>query len=248
MSSNPHPVNSREYWNLRFGPERGDWDQYSGAEQTEFFGRLALEHVPGAFFDWVRGRGWSVCDFGCALGQATRLLAERLGPGAQVEGVDFSATAIERAQALHPGLPFRVADLDGLGEYDVVFSSNTLEHFEYPHAVLERLSASARHAVVLLLPFEEAEPRHPEHKVTFTLDSFPLLIAGPKVLAFARVIDTRGNSFWDGRQIALVYTSPAVTRFSEVRLAHLSGQAPLGPAALRPAGDGGPPEERFRLI
>jgi SAM-dependent methyltransferase len=247
-ASNPHPVNSKAYWDERFGSSQGDWDTYAGTEQTAFFGRLALEHTPGAFFDWVRGRGWSLCDWGCALGQATRMLAERLGSEARVEGVDFSPTAIERANELNPGVGFRVADLDALGEYDVIFSSNTLEHFEHPHTILARLSAAARHAVVLLLPFDEREPRHPEHLASFTLESLPMMIGGPKLLTFAKVVDTTGSGYWEGHQILLIYTSPAVTRFSEVSIASLLGHGSLTEAALRPEKDGGPPEDKFRLV
>ena len=66
-------VNSEEYWNRRF---RGDWDNNDGDKQSLFFANQAIEMFPG----WLRGilenGGKTFCDWGCAEGDGTDLLAK----------------------------------------------------------------------------------------------------------------------------------------------------------------------------
>jgi trans-aconitate 2-methyltransferase len=71
-----------------------------------------------------------VVDLGCGPGNLTRLLAERW-PGADVLGLDSSASMIEKANAeLHQGVRFEVADLrdwQAPEPVDVVVSNATLQ-------------------------------------------------------------------------------------------------------------------------
>ena len=61
-----------------------------------------------AFVERVRG---TIVDVGCGPGQVASYLATR---GASVEGVDLSPEMIGEAQATHPNLVFRVADMFAL--------------------------------------------------------------------------------------------------------------------------------------
>ncbi len=232
-------VNSLAFWDARFAHS---WQADHGPEQTRFFGELALAILPQWLHQHIQQRRLTVCDWGCALGEGTALLAG--GLGTTVTGVDFSATAIEKAKSLHPGLDFRCEDwlAHDLGDvYDVVFSSNTLEHFERPWRVFARLAQHARSHVVLLLPFREpAESRYFEHSVSFEPANVPLSPEPGWCLIDTAVSDLGPSPFWRGEQVLLVYTrSEALTELGlsdgqcrASRLASLAPEAALAPAAL----------------
>ncbi len=198
-------VNSRAFWEARFA---NSWQADHGPEQTRFFGELALATLPHWLRQQVQRRRLTVCDWGCALGEGTALLASGLGTA--VAGVDFSATAIDKARALYPGLAFLCEDWlsEDVGNvYDVVFSSNTLEHFEQPWGVFARLARHARCHLVLLLPFREpAESRYFEHCVSFEPANVPLSPAPGWCLVDAVVSDLGPSPFWRGEQVLLVYS------------------------------------------
>jgi len=87
-------------------------------------------------FVWEYGRdlvgllapqpGERILDVGCGTGQLTSEIA---AAGAHVQGIDNSASMIERARGNHPGLGFEVADVCALpydGQFDAVFSNAVL--------------------------------------------------------------------------------------------------------------------------
>ncbi len=202
-------VNSREYWESRF---EEDWDQKRGPEQSLFFARLATESFPAWFWEAVRKKRLAVADWGCAEGAGTDWLASYLSV-VPVVGIDFSRKAIGIAGARYPAVDFRCQDwLDDapVGElYDVVISSNTLEHFHDPFVVLGSISRRAKKAVALLLPYREVE-RDEEHFYTFLPENIPVQLNNGFLLCHARVVDCLGRegSEWAGEQIALLYIDP----------------------------------------
>ncbi|HKU51112.1 MAG TPA: hypothetical protein VJQ25_01490, partial [Nitrospira sp.] len=64
-------VNSKEYWDRRF---RLDWEAMQGREQSRFFAKVALEHLPPWFFTLARAQRLTFCDWGCAQGDGTDVL------------------------------------------------------------------------------------------------------------------------------------------------------------------------------
>ena len=71
-----------------------------------------------------------VLDVGCGLGYLTARLKAEL-PDAELDGIDVSETAILRAQQLHTGIGFRVADLrrpdfQPVHSYDLLFVKDLL--------------------------------------------------------------------------------------------------------------------------
>ncbi len=198
-------VNSAAYWDARF--ESGDWERHGGPEQTRFFARVALAEVPSAVLADIRSRRGTVCDWGCAEGEATRIITERWR--VPVVGVDASRVAVARARARNPGLDFTCSS-EGLDrEYDVLFTSNTLEHFPSPFDVLAPLLARVRRYALVLVPFEE-DPRIPEHAFTFRWESFPLRLGGFDLVGLAVVDCARlEGSRWPGRQVLATYAHPA---------------------------------------
>lgn len=203
-------VNSGGYWDTRFAT---DWETLEGPQQSQFFSRLAVSMLPPWLDAALRSGQLSLADWGCAQGDGTRELASGLGMRA-ITGIDFSPVAIEQARRRYPDLEFVAEDwlTGGAAQvrFDVVFSSNTLEHFERPHEVLERLSRQAAVAVVLLLPWREFE-RHAEHFVTFEGSNVPVCLAGGQQLAWAKVTDCARipDARWGGEQVLLVYADPS---------------------------------------
>ncbi|MCX5744579.1 MAG: glycosyltransferase [Proteobacteria bacterium] len=207
MASNPFPENSKDYWEFRF---TNDWETQHGPAQTRFFVQLALNSFPAWLTSYLETTQASFCDWGCAQGDGTALLAERF-PGHAVCGVDFSAAAIETARVRHPGVHFDTVNLleqPAVEPFAVLFSSNTLEHFARPFEVLNTLAASAHRVIILLIPFEEFERFH-EHEATFEPGNIPLFLDNGFSLVHRASFDTRRPpTSWDGKQILLVYARP----------------------------------------
>lgn len=201
-----HDVNSHEYWNQRF---RTDWDELGGPGQTEMFARIALRMLPQWLVSDIRANAASLLDAGCAEGEAVSLLRARFGSGCRVEGMDFSEEAVARARAKHGEDGFRRGDISALdSRHDVIFSSNTLEHFPSPQDLLEHWAQQAKDHVVLLIPFWEWN-RESEHVSTFEHASLPATIGGRLVCTHldvqntARLPETR----WNGHQALVVWSS-----------------------------------------
>src|SRR5690606_27951423 len=131
-------------------------------------------------------------------------------------GIDFSEVAVRQAQQRYPAINFLCEDwLDASsGSYqhtfDVVFSSNTLEHFHQPYPVLNAIAQRAAKAVVLALPYKELD-RIDEHFYTFLADNIPLTLGNGFRLCWAKAVDCRkvADALWHGIQIVLVYAAPA---------------------------------------
>lgn len=198
-------INSRDYWDTRFGT---NWVSRSGREQSRFFARVAMTLMP----DWLRHElaGATVCDWGCAMGDGTEVLAHAL-PAAHWTGIDFAASAVDEARRTVPSVEFACRDLleePGALEFDAVFSSNVLEHFREPMSVFARLGTHARRFQIHLVPFREpAAGREPEHEASFDWADLPLATTDGWSLAHASALDVTGlpDSYWHGEQILLVY-------------------------------------------
>ena len=84
--------------------------------------------------------GMRVLDVGCGTGHLTNQIAER---GAQVLGIDSSATMIKQAQLQFPTLEFRLQDahhFENEQPFDAIFSNAALHWIHTPHHVVECLS------------------------------------------------------------------------------------------------------------
>src|SRR5262249_23211552 len=146
----PDAVNSRAYWDRRFDQ---DWEARGGPGQSRFFASILLSWLPAQVrADIVAGR-LSICDWGCAEGDGTALIAATFADRA-VTGIDLSQIAIERAAAKYPTLGFGVGDIDAVLEgYDVIITSNVLEHLDDPWRAAALLASVARRYLVVLVPF-----------------------------------------------------------------------------------------------
>lgn len=204
-------INSDNYWDQRFSE---DWETCAGPLQSRFFSRIAIENLPPWLIKQIGRQSLTLADWGCAQGDGTDVWASHMD-SKQLVGVDFSAVAIEQATSRYPAIRFVTEDWlgDGAGKgesesYDVVFSSNTLEHFHRPYEVLEALCARANKAVVLALPYREID-RIKEHFFSFLPENVPVDLPSSFRLAWSRVVDCGklSDSYWPGEQIILVYAS-----------------------------------------
>ena len=100
-------------------------------ESGEKLTRLFVELVKK--LDGVR----SICDLGCGNGHITGRLAEL---GYEVTGVDASSSGIAIARRAYPKAKFVEALIDrelSLGQFDLVVSSDVIEHMYRPSDLLE---------------------------------------------------------------------------------------------------------------
>lgn len=194
-------INSKEYWDSRFST---DWDMNSGREQTLYFCNLTLMNLPEWFHN-ILINGVTFADIGCAEGDCTNFLASAYTKSI-FTGIDFSHNAILKAKNSFPEIEFIASDImDITDRYDVVYSSNTLEHFHEPFKILDKLFEISNQYVVLLLPFQERE-RFKEHFYTFEYRDFKVQHDN-FLLVYSREIDCSvvENMFWAGKQILLIY-------------------------------------------
>jgi GT2 family glycosyltransferase/SAM-dependent methyltransferase len=194
-------VNSRPWWDNYFEQQ---WDAHGGGEQTRYFMETALAHLPEPEKAYLSGNPLTVLDWGCAFGEGVAALS-RAFPRSRVAGLDFSKKAIDEAGVRHAGHEFIWSE-DGAipRDFDCIVTSNCLEHFEQPLAMLERHLASCKGLYIVLVPYNEC-PLHPQHRAQFRVESFP-----HRVRDFARIhagpIDSDPH-FWPGQQLLVVYAS-----------------------------------------
>ncbi len=200
-------INSDAYWDSRFSD---DWENLEGPQQSRFFARLAIQNLPSWLLDQIKREELICVDWGCAQGDGTDILSGYID-ARQLIGVDFSAIAVDQAAKRYPAIRFRNTDWlvggdEGSDLFDIVFSSNTLEHFHKPYEVLNVLARRAKKALVLALPYRELE-RIQEHFYSFLPENVPLLLPNGFRLVWSRVVNCADldNTHWAGEQIILVY-------------------------------------------
>ena len=113
----------------------------SGEKLTRVFVELVKK------LDGVR----SICDLGCGNGHIAGRLAAL---GYEVTGVDASASGIQIARRAYPRVEFVEALIDRdvkLGQFDLVISSDVIEHLYRPSDLLEAALSSLKPGGQILL-------------------------------------------------------------------------------------------------
>ena len=206
-------INSENYWDHRF---QTDWESNQGREQTKFFANVAMEHLPEWLFRDINNNKFSICDVGCAEGDAVPILNNKFFMS-EITGIDFSETAINTARNSYPNFNFSQCAIEDLkNNFDVIFISNVLEHFTKPFQMIDKLIQRTNEHLIIMIPFQEYD-RCKEHFFTFDYEHIPLKIDNFN-LSFFKVIDCSKypNSLWSLKQILLVYTN--VDRFNKLNL------------------------------
>lgn len=228
-------INSDSYWDNRFAQ---DWETYEGPRQSRFFSRIAIDLLPPWLTHEIRARSLTLADWGCAQGDGTDAWTSHVPPQ-QITGIDFSSVAIEKANKNYPAIRFvqqnwLAQDEKDAEKFDIVFSSNTLEHFHSPYDVLQTICNHAEKAVVLALPYKEQD-RIDEHFFSFFPQNIPSSLKNGFRLIWSRVADCRHlpGSLWNGDQIVLIYADPAwldmfKLSLQDCRVEHADNDAVIG--------------------
>lgn len=200
-------INSNEYWDKRF---QTDWIQLDGDKQTEFFANIALKLMPDWFKRDMQRENYSFCDLGCAEGEAVQVFSKYFGY--KMSGKDFSPNAVEKAKNKFPQNDFEVCDImrsQDSFSYDVIFTSNVLEHFEQPWEVAQKISKHSKKYMVLMVPFRETMEID-EHFYKFNIHNI-LVNINDFSLIYATTIDgaTIPNTLYANPQILLIYSKEA---------------------------------------
>ena len=198
-------TNDCEWWNREF--EHNWCVGTDGRQQTYYFAELILDNLPAEVKEYLRTPGIKILDWGCALGQAVNLF-QTTYPKAKVTGLDFAKTAITNAKELFPRLNFRTKAMGGKKRYDVIFTSNVLEHFSNP---LDYMRLHMKHTgkyYIILVPYNQGRWEGPIndgcHFYSFTEDSFPAMLFG-FTRCFMKTIPPIRPDMWCENQILVVY-------------------------------------------
>ncbi|NOU73891.1 methyltransferase domain-containing protein [Paenibacillus sp. LMG 31458] len=205
-------LNSQDYWNERFVK---DWDSKGGRNQTSYFVNLALKLIPSPILNVIQKKNLSVLDWGCAEGDGTVVLAKQLS-SSNVFGLDFAEAAISKAKSHYSNITFFDGKLENYDNvYDVIFTSNCLEHYENPIDWMHYLSKWTKELLIILIPFQEYE-RIDEHFSTFDYLNIALSINNLQLL-YHKVVPTE-PSYWPGKQILLIYANKDSSIYDELTL------------------------------
>ncbi len=170
----------------------------STGEETRYFARILLKHLPSWLEDEIRSDCLSICDWGCAEGEAVDLVRSHF-PLSRIRGVDPSPDAIRRARSKFGTEYFLTHDVLKAplpATFDVVSSCHVLQDFPAPWQVLGKVAAHATRHVVLLVPYGE------DHVYNFNEATISTRVEPDFVLSSCKVIESGQDS------ILLVYSRP----------------------------------------
>ncbi|MEE4193545.1 MAG: methyltransferase domain-containing protein [Halieaceae bacterium] len=136
MTANSEQI---DYWNGEAGERWASYDDMMSRLLAPI-AELLLDHAPPA-------GARAALDVGCGGGSQSLLLAQRLGAGAKVTGVDISAPLLEvarrRAEQVEAELEFLQADAAAhefaAGSFDLLFSRFGVMFFDNPEAAFTNL-------------------------------------------------------------------------------------------------------------
>ena len=213
-----------EYWN---GPTGENWAQYNN--ETD---RSLADAAEAALKLAAARPGERVLDIGCGAGAASLSLADQVGPGGHVMGVDVSRPllAMARSRVQAANVEFLEADAalyPFQPEFDLIFSRFGVMFFVDPIAAFANIrKAAGRNARLAFicwrsveenewasLPYSVAKPFLPERP--------PADSSSPGPFAFADA----------GRLRAVLETAG----FSDIRIEKFSGVMDLGPVPAQAA-------------
>lgn len=232
------PLNSRSWWEGYFDAQ---WDANDGRAQTTYFMKCLVDNLPYPERKFLSSRTVTILDWGCAFGNGVDVLAKTF-PQCRVAGMDFAERAIVEARNSFPDYDFRHTKNGEIDDqFDVIITSNCLEHFTDPVSTMRQHLRCCRRLYVALVPYREA-PLHPQHATQFCEESFPKKLEGFTRLATV-VVDCQ-PAYWPGKQILVIYGTQAYRPMRALRnvIGQLISQSRRVARVCRPAmrGDFGP--------
>lgn len=215
-------VNSVEYWNRRF---ETDWNEFGGDNQTIFFANTLCNMLPQWFVDELRQNKYTVCDLGCADGDALPIWND-IFKGCSIYGEDFAESAIKNARKKYPEFMYLVSDImqpQGNRQYDVIISSNTVEHFNNTKDVLKNICARSNKYTLIMIPYREDADLTEEHEVKFHTNKIPQCV-GDDMLIYAKSCQCN-SSYYPGEQILLIYSKDSKDTMLSDIVEHVNSDA-----------------------
>lgn len=189
-------INGHEAWDA--------WERNGGAAQSHGFMHALLDACASAYLPLAEFT--TAADIGCALGDGTAVLYERL-PGAMISGYDISPAGIERAAAQWEALP--ITWICGTPDdplpltADFMTCSNVLEHLDHPIETLTRWLCAAHRAFAVLVPFRQQLLDGVIHKHRFGKSDFPEHLSGHALICLRTV--TVPFHCWQEPQLFALY-------------------------------------------
>lgn len=181
------------------------WERANGRAQTRFFMGLILNNIPEHIFDSIKED--LIVDWGCAMGDGTNLLSERL-PNARIFGYDRIENAIKAAKIKYPNNNFT----DTMPkDVDAIFISNCLEHFLNPLSVIKEHLRNVKKYYIILVPLgdviskvedKENNEMHLSHVSKFDNNTLPEELSGFKKICSKTL---NSGTFWSAGQLLVVY-------------------------------------------
>lgn len=172
----------------------GVWDQNQGRRQTRLFAEYFHRHVKVPF-----SGPFTVLDVGCGLGDALPVWHEHY-PEARLSGCDVAQSAVDRCAEAYGSIAtfFRASFEEIRGSWDVIFCSNTLEHFEQNVEIAQALLGLCK-ILYVMTPYMETrngQPLRPApgqfHVATLTRSTFSSLESSGMASIETQVIRTPG--------------------------------------------------------
>src|SRR6185436_8608216 len=196
-----YPVNSRDWWDEYFETQ---WDANKGSQQTRHFMECLIRNLDDQELSYLRSKPLRILDWGCAFGEGVELLGRNF-PESKVSGMDYSSSAISEARRRYPDHDFSLTTTEIIpAEFDVIVSSNCLEHFDDPLDLVAAHLRTCGKLYIALVPYDE-HPLSEYHRSQFREESFPQYVSD-----FERLYAKRINvdpEYWNGEQLLVVYCS-----------------------------------------
>lgn len=173
-------INSKDWWENEF---QNEWENgIDGKIQTKLFADVSYGLLAPQLKEEFSKLENKVIDWGCALGQGCEYFLEKLMSGKNekhfspdknkknIIGVDFAEKATNKAKTLYPHYRFE-NDIESIQEkVDLIYTSNTLEHFYDPFSEFDKLYNKTEKYIVILVPFNQDPTQW--HHFKFTEDFF----------------------------------------------------------------------------
>lgn len=160
-------LNTKQYWNDKLQGLGEKWrdGHYRHTELTDIF---------------AENPQLSVVDVGCALGDGCIYLKEKF-PDINISGCDFSEVGIAKAQARSKDINFFRIDVrkeEMPRKFDIIMIIETLEHFDDPFEIVNKLLPYARNSIIVSVPLADQTRKVKkavgvgEHRYHFYEDTF----------------------------------------------------------------------------
>jgi len=167
-------INIYKYRVFSFNPNvKGYWNQKL-SKINDFWRNENYYHILELF---PHDSMFSLLDVGCAIGDGCELLQKKF-PKAKITGIDISDIGIKKAKQKTKRVNYFVLNIlkDPLTDiYDHIIVIETLEHFDNPFFIINKLLKHAKKSVIISVPYSPkftGKIAGMEHRYAFNENTF----------------------------------------------------------------------------